>query len=32
METFYVQNWSLLLDLKLLLKTPLRVMRGAGAW
>lgn len=32
METFYVQNWSLLLDLKLLMKTPLRVLRGTGAY
>jgi len=32
MEIFYVQNWSLLLDLKLLIKTPLRVLRGAGAY
>jgi len=32
MEIFYVQNWSFLLDLKLLIKTPLRVLRGAGAY
>ena len=32
MEIFYVQNWSLLLDVKILLLTPLRVLQGAGAW
>jgi lipopolysaccharide/colanic/teichoic acid biosynthesis glycosyltransferase len=32
MELFYVEHWSLLLDLKILLTTPLRVLRGAGAY
>ena len=32
MDLFYVQNWSLALDLKILVKTPLRVLRGAGAY
>ena len=32
MEVFYAQNWSLLLDLKLLMETPLRVLRGTGAY
>lgn len=32
MEEFYVRNWSLVLDLKILIKTPLRVLRGAGAY
>jgi lipopolysaccharide/colanic/teichoic acid biosynthesis glycosyltransferase len=27
-----VQHWSLLLDLKILLMTPLRVLRGSGAY
>lgn len=30
MEIFYVQNWSLLLDMKILLLTPLRVLQGTG--
>jgi lipopolysaccharide/colanic/teichoic acid biosynthesis glycosyltransferase len=29
MDLFYVKNWSLALDLKILLKTPLRVLRGS---
>jgi lipopolysaccharide/colanic/teichoic acid biosynthesis glycosyltransferase len=28
MDLFYVENWSLLFDLKLLMRTPLRVIRG----
>lgn len=32
MEIYYVQHWSLLLDLKILLTTPLRVVRGSGAY
>jgi len=32
MDMFYIQNWSLLLDLKLLLMTPMRVLRGIGAY
>lgn len=31
MEVFYVQNWSLLMDLKILLKTPFSMARGLGA-
>ena len=32
MDTFYIQNWSLGLDLKLLLLTPIRVLKGTGAY
>jgi lipopolysaccharide/colanic/teichoic acid biosynthesis glycosyltransferase len=32
MELYYAQNWSLLLDFKILMKTPLTVVRGAGAY
>ena len=32
METFYVENFSLLLDLKILLRTPFTVLRGTGAY
>jgi exopolysaccharide production protein ExoY len=32
MDLHYVQNWSLARDLKILLETPLRVMRGTGAY
>jgi lipopolysaccharide/colanic/teichoic acid biosynthesis glycosyltransferase len=32
LDLFYVKNWSLMLDLKIILKTPLRVIRGAGAY
>jgi exopolysaccharide production protein ExoY len=32
MEVFYVENWSLLLDLKVLMKTPFRAARGSGAY
>jgi lipopolysaccharide/colanic/teichoic acid biosynthesis glycosyltransferase len=31
MDLFYVKNWSLALDLKILMKTPLRMLRGSGA-
>jgi lipopolysaccharide/colanic/teichoic acid biosynthesis glycosyltransferase len=31
MDLYYVQHWSLLLDLKILLMTPLRVVCGSGA-
>jgi lipopolysaccharide/colanic/teichoic acid biosynthesis glycosyltransferase len=31
MDLFYVRNWSFLLDLKILMKTPLRIIRGSGA-
>ena len=30
MDLFYVENWSLLFDLKILSKTPARVLRGSG--
>lgn len=32
MDLFYVQNWSLGLDCKILLRTPLVVVRGVGAY
>jgi lipopolysaccharide/colanic/teichoic acid biosynthesis glycosyltransferase len=32
MDLYYVQNWSPAMDLGLLLKTPMRVLRGAGAY
>ena len=32
MDIFYIQNWSLVLDLKLLLLTPMRVLKGTGAY
>lgn len=32
MELYYAQHWSLLLDCKILMKTPLIVLRGAGAY
>jgi lipopolysaccharide/colanic/teichoic acid biosynthesis glycosyltransferase len=31
MDLFYVENWSLWFDLKILIKTPARVWRGSGA-
>lgn len=30
MDLFYVEHWSLLFDLKILIKTPGRVLRGSG--
>ena len=30
MDLFYTENWSLLFDLKILIKTPARVLRGSG--
>lgn len=30
MDVFYVENWSLLFDLKIIIKTPARVLRGSG--
>jgi lipopolysaccharide/colanic/teichoic acid biosynthesis glycosyltransferase len=30
MDLFYAENWSMLFDLKLLIKTPGRVLRGSG--
>jgi lipopolysaccharide/colanic/teichoic acid biosynthesis glycosyltransferase len=32
LDVHYVQHWSLLLDLRILLKTPLVVFRGEGAY
>ena len=32
MDVFYIRNWSLGLDLKLLLLTPMRVLKGTGAY
>ena len=32
MDLFYAQNWSLSLDLAIILKTPLTIFRGAGAF
>ena len=32
MDLFYVSHWSLFLDFKILFKTPIRVVRGAGAY
>ena len=32
LDLFYVRNWSLMLDLRIILQTPLRVVRGAGAY
>ena len=32
MDLQYVKNWSLALDLAILIKTPVRVLRGAGAY
>src|SRR5258708_2238255 len=32
MDLFYVKNWSLLLDFEILIKTPIQVARGAGAY
>lgn len=29
MDLFYVENWSLLFDLKIIIKTPARVLRGS---
>ena len=30
MDLYYVENWSLLFDLKILIRTPARVLRGSG--
>lgn len=32
MDLYYVTHWSLSLDFKILVKTPIRVVRGAGAY
>jgi lipopolysaccharide/colanic/teichoic acid biosynthesis glycosyltransferase len=31
MDLFYVEHWSLAFDLRILIKTPVTVLRGAGA-
>jgi lipopolysaccharide/colanic/teichoic acid biosynthesis glycosyltransferase len=30
MDLFYMENWSIWFDLKILMRTPLRVLRGSG--
>lgn len=30
LDLFYAENWSLLFDLKILIKTPARILRGTG--
>jgi lipopolysaccharide/colanic/teichoic acid biosynthesis glycosyltransferase len=32
MDSYYIENWSLLLDLKILLITPIKVLKGEGAY
>ncbi|HEV3040709.1 MAG TPA: sugar transferase [Candidatus Angelobacter sp.] len=32
MDLHYVKNWSLWMDIRILIKTPMRVLRGAGAY
>lgn len=32
LDTFYVENWNLYLDLIILIKTPFIVFKGKGAW
>jgi lipopolysaccharide/colanic/teichoic acid biosynthesis glycosyltransferase len=32
MEMYYIQNWSLALDMKILFETPLKVLRKEGAY
>jgi lipopolysaccharide/colanic/teichoic acid biosynthesis glycosyltransferase len=32
MDIFYIQHWSMLLDLKILWRTPWKVLRGEGAY
>jgi exopolysaccharide biosynthesis polyprenyl glycosylphosphotransferase len=32
LDTFYIENWSLLLDLIILIKTPFVVIKRKGAW
>jgi lipopolysaccharide/colanic/teichoic acid biosynthesis glycosyltransferase len=29
---YYIQNWSLVMDLRILIKTPLKVLRKEGAY
>lgn len=32
MDAYYIENWNLLLDLKILVATPLSVLKGEGAY
>jgi len=32
MDMYYIQNWSLAMDLRILIKTPLKVLRKEGAY
>lgn len=32
MDMYYLENWSLVMDLKILVKTPLKVLRKEGAY
>ena len=32
LDTYYIENWSLALDLYIILKTPIVVLRGGGAY
>ncbi|MGA2301737.1 MAG: sugar transferase [Candidatus Acidiferrum sp.] len=32
MDMYYIQNWSLVMDLRILIKTPLKVLRKEGAY
>jgi lipopolysaccharide/colanic/teichoic acid biosynthesis glycosyltransferase len=32
MDVYYIQHWSLLLDLRILLRTPWKVLKGEGAF
>jgi lipopolysaccharide/colanic/teichoic acid biosynthesis glycosyltransferase len=32
MDAFYIENWTLLLDLRILLATPFKVLKGEGAY
>lgn len=32
LDTFYIENWSLLIDLVILIKTPFKVLLRRGAW
>jgi undecaprenyl-phosphate galactose phosphotransferase len=32
MDLHYVRNWSLWMDVSILIRTPMRVLRGAGAY
>ena len=32
LDTFYLENWTILMDFIILLKTPIVVIKGKGAW